>query len=149
MCRRDSVGFSRARVVDVLPIERSGIGRAAEALPEWLYRWVVRRQLHRTLDTRPDRLLADVGFDRERLDEQIAAVANALVERRRNRLRIQRELMAYSDRELADVGVSRSDIPAIARGEIPASIALMAANPDTAAAPTPAPANDGVRTAAA
>ncbi|HTW29534.1 MAG TPA: DUF1127 domain-containing protein [Acetobacteraceae bacterium] len=34
----------------------------------------------------------------------------------RERRRIERELSTYTDRELGDLGISREDIPAIARG---------------------------------
>jgi uncharacterized protein YjiS (DUF1127 family) len=35
---------------------------------------------------------------------------------RRYRARIWRELMSYTDRELADIGLTRSDIPAVVNG---------------------------------
>lgn len=35
---------------------------------------------------------------------------------RQERARIARELLSYTDRELADLGISRSDIPAIVNG---------------------------------
>jgi len=37
-------------------------------------------------------------------------------ERRRERARIARELLSYTDRELFDLGISRADIPAIING---------------------------------
>lgn len=37
-------------------------------------------------------------------------------ERRRERARIARELLSYTDRELFDLGISRADIPAILDG---------------------------------
>ncbi|MDA8248661.1 MAG: DUF1127 domain-containing protein [Rhodospirillales bacterium] len=37
-------------------------------------------------------------------------------ERRRERARIARELATYTDRELLDLGISRTDIPAIING---------------------------------
>jgi uncharacterized protein YjiS (DUF1127 family) len=40
-----------------------------------------------------------------------------LAERRRA-ARTKRELMAYSDRELADMGLTRADIPRVARGQL-------------------------------
>jgi uncharacterized protein YjiS (DUF1127 family) len=36
--------------------------------------------------------------------------------RRRERARIARELLSYTDRELFDLGISRADIPAILDG---------------------------------
>jgi uncharacterized protein YjiS (DUF1127 family) len=37
-------------------------------------------------------------------------------EQRRYRNRIRNELLAYSDRELADIGLTRADIPAVVGG---------------------------------
>jgi uncharacterized protein YjiS (DUF1127 family) len=37
-------------------------------------------------------------------------------EKRRQRARMARELMSYTDRELLDLGITRSDIPAIING---------------------------------
>ncbi len=37
-------------------------------------------------------------------------------ERRRERARIARELLSYTDRELFDLGIGRADIPAIING---------------------------------
>ena len=37
-------------------------------------------------------------------------------EKRRERARIARELLSYTDRELFDLGISRGDIPAILDG---------------------------------
>jgi len=37
-------------------------------------------------------------------------------ERRRERARIARELLSYTDRELYDLGISRADIPAVING---------------------------------
>lgn len=37
-------------------------------------------------------------------------------ERRRERARVARELLSYTDRELFDLGISRADIPAILNG---------------------------------
>jgi uncharacterized protein YjiS (DUF1127 family) len=36
-------------------------------------------------------------------------------QRRRQQLRVYRELMGYSDRDLEEIGLRRSDIPGIAR----------------------------------
>jgi uncharacterized protein YjiS (DUF1127 family) len=40
----------------------------------------------------------------------------ALINRRRERARIARELLSCSNRELFDLGISRGDIPAIING---------------------------------
>ncbi len=40
----------------------------------------------------------------------------AFREASRNRARIRRELMTYTDHQLADLGLSRGDIPAVAAG---------------------------------
>jgi uncharacterized protein YjiS (DUF1127 family) len=37
-------------------------------------------------------------------------------EKRRERARVARELLSYSDRELFDLGISRADIPAVING---------------------------------
>jgi uncharacterized protein YjiS (DUF1127 family) len=100
-----------------------------------------RRQQWRTADALmrcSDRVLADVGIARE----DIALVArgidphayepvsarlrrwwhdmsmrlDAAREARRERRRVYRELMAYEDRELEEIGVRRVDVAGIARG---------------------------------
>ena len=63
------------------------------------------------------------------------------------RRRAEAELMALTDRELADIGLTRADVPYVLRGEIERTEAPA---PRGAAAPVPAAANDsfGKRAAA-
>jgi uncharacterized protein YjiS (DUF1127 family) len=82
-----------------------------------------------------DRILADIGIPREHIHlaargvdvrdpiavsqaalwPRLIASIGRMHQRRRERLRVYRELMAYSDRELEEIGLRRRDIPAIAR----------------------------------
>jgi uncharacterized protein YjiS (DUF1127 family) len=84
-----------------------------------------------------DRALADIGTTRHEIrafakendpwrqlpgDAVSILALGALIERlegwrdrRRRQAQLYRELMAYSDQELTDLGISRRDIPAIAR----------------------------------
>ncbi len=82
-----------------------------------------------------DRTLADIGIPREYVHlaargidvsdpiavseaglwPRFVASMRRMHERRRRQLQIYRELMAYSDRELEEIGLHRTDIPAIAR----------------------------------
>lgn len=86
-----------------------------------------------------DRVLADIGIEREHIpliakgidpaEYQLREAAirrwwaaartrlDALRQARRERHRLYRELDAYSDRELEEIGLRRADIPALARGE--------------------------------
>lgn len=80
-----------------------------------LVRFSQRRALREMLDLRSDRLLADIGFSRAQLAEQIEATVDAIQESRRVERQIRRELSAYSDRELNDIGIVRSDIRRLAR----------------------------------
>lgn len=146
---RHPAAAAAEHIVADLPAERGGLGPMLDLLPEGLYRWLVRRRLRDVLESRNDRLLADVGFDRARLGEQIAGIADVLAQRRRERLKIYRELSAYSDRELDELGIARRDIGAISRGEMPRTFEVSAANPATSTASSAAPANDRVGAAAA
>ena len=111
------------------------IARLAGGLVLWLRGLHTRHELMR-LD---DRALADIGAARSGLDEfakqtdpwrqlprgSVAVLALAVMadrvgdwrERRRQEAQTYRELMAYSDAELTDLGISRGDIGAIARGD--------------------------------
>jgi uncharacterized protein YjiS (DUF1127 family) len=116
-----------------------GVMRVASSLLAGLARW---RERHRTRDALmrcSDRVLADIGIEREHIPliakgidpsrhETAAEVmwrwwsaAGARVQSaraaRRERRRVYRELMSYRDHELDDLGVRRSDIAGIARGE--------------------------------
>jgi uncharacterized protein YjiS (DUF1127 family) len=100
-------------------------------------RWKQRRATRDALMRCSDRVLADIGIEREHIplvaqgidptERQLrdstfrrwwtaahARLAAAWQERREQR-RIYRELDAYTDRELDEIGVRRADIPVIAR----------------------------------
>jgi len=67
-------------------------------------------------------MLTDIaGVGPARRPQGIVAQIGAAIRRHRDgsreRRRIERELGTYSDRELAELGITRTDIPAIARGE--------------------------------
>ncbi len=106
-----------------------------------------RNRIKQALRHMSDHALRDIGFEPGLLDIQIDARLRTEEAKRANQTRIHRELMAYSDAELQDIGVCRSDIPVIARGESP--LAFEAANPATERGqPVPA-ANDSRRLTAA
>ena len=96
---------------------------AIGALAGWFQDMATARQLSR----KSDRVLADMGLNREALVEGIAARRTAIAARRgalvsqrlaawREEQRIYRELSSYSDAELADFGMGRGDVRAAARG---------------------------------
>jgi len=115
-----------------------GVRRAARTVLARLARWQERRQTYDALMRCSDRVLADIGIEREHIPliakaidpshhESAVAVAwrwwaavrarlDAAGEARREQRRVYRELMAYQDRELDDLGVRRADIAGIARG---------------------------------
>jgi uncharacterized protein YjiS (DUF1127 family) len=104
-----------------------------------LARWRERRRTNDALMRCSDRVLADIGIAREDIpliargidpsrpesgapamrSRWAAARARLAAARaaRRERRRVYRELMSYRDHELDDLGVRRSDIAGIARGE--------------------------------
>jgi uncharacterized protein YjiS (DUF1127 family) len=114
------------------PIGRTG-ARLAGGLVLWLRALNTRHQLRRL----SDRALADIGTTRagiplfakhsdpwQRLPGDavfILALGNLIErieswrDRRRRQLQVHRELAAYTDRELSELGLSRREIPKIAR----------------------------------
>lgn len=106
-----------------------GIGRLVSAAAETIARWHRQAATRSALTACSDRVLADIGIERD----DIPAIARAStgrsrtapvnwrdaltqrLEKARQRRRIYRELMAYSDRELDELGIGRRDIPGIAR----------------------------------
>ncbi len=100
-------------------------------------RWQQRRATRHALMRCSDRVLADIGIAREHIPlvakgidpAEYAVAASPLrrwwtaarvrlagaLEARRERLRVYRELDAYTDRELDEIGLRRADIRAIAR----------------------------------
>ncbi len=80
-----------------------------------------RARIKHELSHMSDHGLRDIGFEPGLLDMQVDARLRAEEAKRANQTRNHRELMAYSDAELQDIGVHRSDIPAIARGAFEAA----------------------------
>lgn len=109
--------------------------RAMRASADWLREQRRRAQTRRALMACSDRTLADIGILREYIHlaargvdlrdplavseaglwPRLAASIRRLYHKRREQLRVYRELAAYSDRDLEEIGVRRSDIPGIAR----------------------------------
>ena len=109
--------------------------RLAGSVVLWLRGLHTRQELTRL----SDRALADIGTTRHELsafakqsdpwrqlprDAAFVLALGALVERvdgwrerRRRQAQVYRELMAYSDAELLELGIHRRDIGAIARGD--------------------------------
>jgi len=116
-----------------------GIARTLRPLLAQVVRWEQRRATREALMRCSDRVLADIGIEREYIplvargidpaEYQLRAPAlrrwwaatrahlDAAREARRQRWRLYRELDAYNDRELEEIGLRRVDIPAIARGQ--------------------------------
>ena len=114
-----------------------GTARGLQLLLAQIVRWEKRRATRAALMRCSDRVLADIGIEREdiplvargidpaeyplrepalrRWGQAARARLDALRQARRERRRLYRELDAYSDRELEEIGLRRADIPAIAR----------------------------------
>lgn len=114
------------------------VARVARPALAALVRWHQQRRTQDALMHCSDRVLADIGIDREHIplvakgidpaEEHLRdpalrrwwSAARAHVEAasaaRRERRRLYRELDAYSDRELDEIGLRRADIPVIAQG---------------------------------
>jgi uncharacterized protein YjiS (DUF1127 family) len=115
-----------------------GMARALRPLLAQVVRWEQRRATREALMRCSDRVLADIGIAREHIplvargidpaayqlrDHALRrwwaaarARLDAAREARRERRRLYRELDAYNDHELDDLGLRRADIPVIARG---------------------------------
>jgi uncharacterized protein YjiS (DUF1127 family) len=117
----------------IIVIFRAGIRKGSARLAAWQQQ----RRTYEALMRCSDHLLADVGIERE----HVALIARgneaerhdasktgsqgwwhglrryfeAASVTRRERHRISRELMAYNDRDLDELGIRRSEIPAMAR----------------------------------
>jgi uncharacterized protein YjiS (DUF1127 family) len=126
----------------MLPSGARTIARLLRRAAARLARAQRQRRTYHALMRCSDRVLADIGIERaaiplvakgidprayhERaprgwwrpLGTRLDAASRAWRERRR----IYRELMAYNDRELDDLGIRRTDIPVIARGRLPAPV---------------------------
>ncbi len=114
-------------------------GRVAARLAGSVVLWLRGLHTRQELTRLSDRALADIGTTRHELSafakqsdpwrqlprEVVPVLAlGALVERvegwrdrRRRQAQVYRELMAYSDAELLELGIHRRDIAAIARGD--------------------------------
>jgi uncharacterized protein YjiS (DUF1127 family) len=117
----------------IIVIFRAGVGKGSARLAAWQRQ----RQTYEALMRCSDHLLADMSIERE----HVALIARGIDPRqydasksgwrgwwhelrsrldaagatRRERHRISRELMAYNDRDLDELGIRRSEIPALAR----------------------------------
>jgi uncharacterized protein YjiS (DUF1127 family) len=96
--------------------------------------WLQQRRTERLLTACSDRVLADIGIAREDIPlvargqdplqapersgwfANLRASLNEALAARRLWRRQQAELMAYSDEELADLGIARRDIRSVVRG---------------------------------
>ena len=112
-----------------------GLSHGLRASAQWLARQYRQAESRRALAACSDRVLADIGIPREHIHlaargvdtRDPIAVSQAafwprltgsigrLRQGRREQLRVYRELMAYNDRELDEIGLRRRDIPVIAR----------------------------------
>jgi uncharacterized protein YjiS (DUF1127 family) len=111
------------------------LSRGVRASTRWLLEQRRRGQTRRALMACSDRTLADIGIPREHIHlaargvdlgdpvavseaglwPRLVAPIRHMHHRRREQLRIYRELAAYSDRDLEEIGLRRSDIPGVAR----------------------------------
>ncbi len=93
--------------------------------------WRKRAKLSQEMYALNDRMLADIGicrneiqliveksYPRVRVMAVIAGLLNKWADARKNR-KIARDLAAFDDRMLADIGLGRSDISSIAKGYYP------------------------------
>jgi uncharacterized protein YjiS (DUF1127 family) len=116
-----------------------GMARAVRTMRAQVVRWEQRRATRQALMRCSDRVLADIGIEREHIplvargigpaEYQLRDPAlrrwwgaararfHAAREARRQRRRLYRELDAYNDRELEEIGLRRADIPVVARGQ--------------------------------
>lgn len=128
----------RARATaQILTAAGRGMALPFRALGARVAGWQQQRATREALSGCSDRVLADIGIARDDIPllargvdpraesgvtpwwhgwrELPARIAAARRERRHWR-RVRRELMAYDDRELDEIGIRRADIPVIARG---------------------------------
>lgn len=131
-----------AATAEALASTFQAVARGLRATMARLARWQQRKQAYHALMRCSDRVLADIGIERDHIaliaqgiDPRTPGASNAAswgwwqamrhrleaVQRaRQERRQVQRELMAYTNHELDDLGVRRSDIPLIASGRLPA-----------------------------
>jgi uncharacterized protein YjiS (DUF1127 family) len=139
----------------IIVISRAGVRKGSARLAAWQRQ----RRTYEALLRCSDHLLADMGIERQ----HIALIARGIDPRqydasksgwrgwwrelrgrldaasvaRRERRRISRELMAYDDHDLDDLGIRRSEIPALARRLATEEPALRAAAFPGTAVPLP------------
>ncbi len=110
--------------------------RALPSLWSWLVRWNQRVQTREALEACSERTLADIGIPREHIalvakgvdHRDLAALSQHGWQPRMTQAlqhlglyrpaaerQVRRELQAYTDRELNEIGINRGDIPHIAR----------------------------------
>jgi uncharacterized protein YjiS (DUF1127 family) len=112
-----------------------GLSHGIHASADWLAEQRRRALTRRALMACSDRILADIGIPREHIHlaargvdvgdpvavseaglwPRLVASIRRTHQRRREQLRVYRELAAYSDRDLEEIGLRRADVPAIAR----------------------------------
>jgi uncharacterized protein YjiS (DUF1127 family) len=117
----------------IIVIFRAGVRKGSARLAAWQRQ----RRTYEALMRCSDHLLADMGIEREHVAliargidprqydagksgwrgwwHELRSRLDAASATRRERHRISRELMAYSDHDLDDLGIRRSEIPALAR----------------------------------
>ncbi len=113
-----------------------------------IWRWYRRARIKAAFQRLSDRILQDIGFDPNGdLNAQIDARIDSQQAEKERARQIYRELMAYTDAELDDIGIRRVDIGTIARGEYPFEVP--ASNPATTVSRPVSAANDSHNIAAA
>ena len=108
------------------------LSRGIGASTRWLLEQRRRARTKSALMACSDRTLADIGIPREHIHLAARGVdvrdpvavreaglrrpgSRRMRDRRREQLRVYRELMGYSDRDLEEIGLRRSDVAGIAR----------------------------------
>ena len=125
-------------LASIIVVFRAGVRKGGARLAAWQQQ----RRTYEALMRCSDHVLADMGIEREHvaliargIDPQqyasksgwrdwwreLRSRVDAASAGRRERRRLDRELTAYHDHQLDDLGIRRSDIPAIVRGGLPAS----------------------------
>jgi uncharacterized protein YjiS (DUF1127 family) len=125
---------SRAMAETITTIGHA-LPRALPAMAGWLVRWNQRVLTREALEACSERTLADIGIPCEHIAlvakgvdhrdpiaisqygwrPRLTSVLHALGIARPEQRRVRRELEAYTDRELNEIGINRGDIPQIAR----------------------------------
>jgi uncharacterized protein YjiS (DUF1127 family) len=139
----DSRRLRAEATADMIASLARTVARSVRRGTEPLARWQEQRRTYQALSRLSDRALADIGIERDHIalvakgidphEHDLAPTGwrrwwqetgrrlDAAQRARRECRRVYRELMAYTNRELDDLGIRRVDIPAIARGRLPAA----------------------------